>query len=91
MDIINRPPVVINLDDDNEIAKIDKEVHNELNLLILFFMSLNDNNHDDPHHKSDSPHVELGDDPSITLVACPLDIYPPSTYIEQDWDAYDSL
>jgi hypothetical protein len=38
---------VINLEDDNEIAKIDEEAHNELNLFFYSSMSLNDNDCDD--------------------------------------------
>jgi hypothetical protein len=42
LDFIIQPPIVINLDDEDEVAKIDEEVHNELNTLFSSFMSLND-------------------------------------------------
>jgi hypothetical protein len=77
---------MINLDGDNVIVKIDEEVHNEMNLLFSSSMGLDDNNCDDPPKKSDLPHVEIGDAPSITLVIFPLAIFPPSMYDEQDWD-----
>jgi hypothetical protein len=69
-----------NLDDDNEIAKIYEEVQNELNLLFSSSMSLNDNNHDDPPKKSDSPYVEHGDAPITTLDVVPWASYSPSTH-----------
>lgn len=56
LDIIIWLHVVINLDDNDEVAKIDKEVHNELNTLFSSSMSLNDN-----YLKKS---VEHGDDPS---------------------------
>lgn len=69
---------MIKLDDDDEIAKIDEEVHNELNLLFSSSMSSNEN----PPYKS----VILGNDPSTTLDVAPLASFPPFAYVEQDWD-----
>jgi hypothetical protein len=57
-DIILHPLVVINLDDD-DIAKIDDEVHNELNALFTSSMSLIDD--------SSMKSFELGDNPSMEL------------------------
>lgn len=67
---------MINLDDDDKIAKMDEEVHNELNTFFSSSMNLNDN--------SPKKSVELGASPSSTLIVVPLDSCPPSTYIEQD-------
>lgn len=68
MDIISIPPIMINLDDDDEIVKIDEEVHNDLNALFSTSMNLDGCNYDDPPKKSASPHMELGDYPSMTLI-----------------------
>lgn len=84
MDIIIRPLVVINLDDD-ETTKIDEEVHNVLNLLFPSSMILNNNNHNDPPKYTNSPCVEPSGVPSMTII--PLASYLPSSYDEQDWDA----
>lgn len=83
MDIVIRPHIVINLDDDNEIAKIDEQVHNELNSLFSSSMRLND----DPPNKS----VELRACPSLALDVFPLSSFPPSIHTDQDWDANDLL
>jgi hypothetical protein len=74
MDIFIRPPIVINLDDVIEIAKIYDEVHNELNSLFSSSMSLND--------ESPNNSVELGACPSLALHVVPLASYPDSTYID---------
>jgi hypothetical protein len=83
LDIIIQTPIVINLEDD-EIVKIDEEVHNEFNLFILSSMSLDNKNHDDPPKKSDSPCIELGDALSTTLDVVALASCSPFAYNEQD-------
>jgi hypothetical protein len=55
MDIVLCPPIKINLDDD-DIAKIYDEVHNELNTLFTSSMNLMDD--------SSTKSVELGENPS---------------------------
>jgi hypothetical protein len=62
---------VINLDNDEEVAKIDEEVHVELNNLFSSSMSLNDKS-----------SVELGVCPSTTLDIFPLASFPPSIYTD---------
>jgi hypothetical protein len=79
MDIILRPLVVINLDDDNM-----EKVHNELNTLFTSSMSLIDD--------SSTKNVERGKNPCMTLDVIPLAIFPLSAcYIDQDWEADDLL
>lgn len=82
---------MIKVDGDDEIVKIDEEVHDEFNLLFSNFMSIYEGNHDDPSDESDPPHVELGDASSMTLNVFPLASYLPSIYDEQDWDVDDLL
>jgi hypothetical protein len=83
MEIILCSLVTINLYDD-DVAKIDDKVHNEINTLFLSFMNLIDD--------SSMKSVELGDNPSMELDVIPLDSLIPSTcYIEQDWEANDLL
>jgi hypothetical protein len=48
---------VINLDDEDEYAKIDDKFHNKLSLLFSNSMDLDEGNHNDPLDKSDSPCV----------------------------------
>lgn len=48
---------MINFDNDDKIAKIYEEVHNELNFLFSTSMNLDGGNHDDPLDESDPPHV----------------------------------
>lgn len=79
---------MINLDDD-EIAKIDEEVHNELNVLFSKKMNLDGGNHDDPLDETDPPHVAPRNAPNMTLDIVPLASYLPSIYDEQYWDAND--
>lgn len=55
---------MINLDDNDEIAKIYEEVHNELNTWFSSSMSLN--------YNSPRKSVELGDTPSSTLAIFPF-------------------
>jgi hypothetical protein len=74
---------VINLDDDDEVAKIDEQVHDELNPLFSSYIGLNEN--------SPKKNIEFDDDPSFTLVIVPLASYPPFTYDEQDWELDDLL
>lgn len=73
---------MINLDDDDEIAKIDEELQNELNLIVSTSMNSNGGNCDDPSHGSDPPHVELSDSdvPSMTLFVVPIASYLPFIY-----------
>lgn len=88
--IIIKTPMVINLDDEDKIAKIDERVHNELNLLFSKSMNLDGGNRE-IFFMSDLPCVELGDAPSTTLVIVPLASCLPSIYDEQDWDVDDLL
>jgi hypothetical protein len=83
MDIIIRPPAVINLDDDDEVFNIDEQVHNEMNVLFSSSMKLNEN--------SSMKRVELGDYPSSTLFIVPLASCSPFLYDEQDWEANELL
>lgn len=87
--VIN-PLNVINLDDEDEIAKIDEEVHNELNVLFSKQMNLDRVKHDDPLDESDPPCLEPRDAPSMTLIV-PLVSCSPSLYDDQDWDLEDLL
>lgn len=73
MNIILPPPIMINLDDDDEVAKIDEEVHNELNTLFSSFMSLND--------KSLINSVEPSTSPSLTLAVFPLASFPSLVHV----------
>jgi hypothetical protein len=83
MDIILHSPIEINLDE-KDIAKIDDEVHNELNTLFAISMSLAD----DYSMKS----VEIGDSHSMELDVIPLASWPPVTcYTKQYWEADDLL
>jgi hypothetical protein len=83
MDIILRPLVVINLDDD-DIAKIDDKVCNESNTLFTSSISLVD----DYSTKS----IKIGENHSISLDVIPLASFPPSTwYTKQDWEADEFL
>jgi hypothetical protein len=68
MDIIIQPPTMINLDDD-QIVKIDEEVHDELNTFFDSSMNLNDKS-----------SVELGDCPSIALDVISLYSFSPFFY-----------
>lgn len=78
LEITIRPPIIKKLDDDDEdIFKID-EVHNDLNTLFSFSMSLND--------KSPTTSVELGTSASLALTIVPLDSHPPSQYTKHDWE-----
>lgn len=82
---------MINLDDENEIAKIDEQAHIELNLLFSKSMNLDGGNRDDPPAESDIPHVEPGDAPSTTLIVVPFTSCLPSLYDEHDWDVEDLI
>jgi hypothetical protein len=76
MDIILHPPIVIILDEE-DIAKNDDEVHNELNTLFTSSMNLDDN--------SSMKSGKLGDNPISTLVVIPLAIFLPlACYIDPD-------
>jgi hypothetical protein len=79
MDIIIWPPSLVNLDDD-DIAKIDEEVGDELNTLFASSMSLNDKS-----------SVQLGDFPSTALDFFPLATFSPSIYTDRDWEVDDVL
>lgn len=74
---------MINLDDDDEVVKIDEEVHNELNTLFFSSMSIINN--------SPKKSVQLGGDPSSTLSIVPLTSCPPFVYNEHDWDMNDLI
>lgn len=78
-----RPPILINLDNDDEIAKIDEKVHNDLNTLFSYSMSLNE--------KSPKMSVEPSASliPALSLV--PLASFPPSAYHEHDWEVDELL
>lgn len=85
LEITLRPPIVINLDDDDEeqIKKIDEEVDNNLKSLFSSTMSLN--------YKSSIPTKEPSTSPSSTLAILPFEIQPPSQYTEHDWEEDDLL
>jgi hypothetical protein len=65
--IVIKRCIVINFDDD-KIAKIYEEVHNELNVLFSKNMDLDGGNCDDPPDESDPPHVTPRDTHSTKLV-----------------------
>lgn len=72
MEIILQPPIIINLDHDDDVAKIDEEVHNELNTLIPSSMSLD--------NTSLTKSVEPSASPSLALSLVPLASFPPLVY-----------
>lgn len=85
LEITLHPPIVINLDDgdDGTNAKIDEEIHNDLNFLCSSTMSLND--------KSSPTSEEPGTTPSSALVIPPLDNQPPSHCTKHNWEVDDLL
>jgi hypothetical protein len=83
MDIIIRPLIVINLDEDN-MNKIDDEVNNELNTLFSSSMNLDN----DFAMKSG----ELGDNPSLALAIVYLASFLSlAYYTNQDWEEDEFL
>lgn len=79
------------MDDKDEDAIIDEEVHSDLCLLFSKPIDLDGDNQDDPLIESDLPYVKLGNAPSTKLVVVPLAIFPPSLYDDQHWDANNFL
>jgi hypothetical protein len=74
---------VIKLDED-DVKKIDDEVHNELNTLVVSFMNLDNN--------STMKSGKMGDNPSSELAITSLGSFPPPAhYTNQDWKANDLL
>jgi hypothetical protein len=75
IDIIIQPLIVINLDGDDEVAKIDEEVYVELSTLFSSSISLNEKS-----------SVELGVCPSTAMDIVPLASGLSSIYTDRDWE-----